>query len=96
MSHIPIRTCVACRTKRPASELLRVRKWQGTISADAPGGRGAWICPNEDCIVQAFQKRLLVRALRLESSPPDWEQCMARLLQEAYERHAKSGTKEDR
>ncbi|MBK6857364.1 MAG: YlxR family protein [Microthrixaceae bacterium] len=44
---VPLRTCVGCRTTRPATELVRV-----VLSADGtltPGrtlaGRGAWLCP---------------------------------------------------
>jgi predicted RNA-binding protein YlxR (DUF448 family) len=90
MSHTPIRTCVACRRKRPAGEMLRVRREGASILLGHGAGRGAWLCPREECILRAFQKRLLVRALRVETMPADWEQCMGRLLDMAKERNAES------
>lgn len=90
MSHTPIRTCVACRRKRPAGEMLRVRREGAAIQRGRGVGRGAWLCPREDCVTRAFQKRLLLRALRVETMPADWEQCMGRLLEMAKERNAES------
>lgn len=40
--------------------------------------------------MRAFEKRLLVRALRVASMPANWEQCMGHLLQMAKERNAES------
>lgn len=90
MTHTPIRTCVACRRKRPAGEMLRVRRESTSMQCGRGVGRGAWLCPNEECITRAFQKRLLQRALRVETMPADWEQCMGRLLEMAKERNAES------
>lgn len=46
MSHVPERTCIACRRKRPQHELLRLtrleRGWQ--LSAGPRAGRGAYVC----------------------------------------------------
>lgn len=57
MSHIPIRTCVACRRARPKDELVRiVRRRDGSVVADPSGrepGRGAYICPERDCVAAA-------------------------------------------
>lgn len=50
--HIPERTCIACRRKRPQSELLRWHKIQGTWQHDPTGrgaGRGVYLCPHPDC-----------------------------------------------
>ncbi|MER3412700.1 MAG: DUF448 domain-containing protein [Armatimonadota bacterium] len=88
MTHTPIRTCVACKRKRPAGEMLRVRKVNSAIRCGSGPGRGAWVCPDEKCVARMFEKRLLLRALRVESMPSDWEQCMGRLLEMAKERNA--------
>ncbi|MBN4064826.1 YlxR family protein [Dehalococcoides mccartyi] len=50
--HIPTRTCVVCREKRPRIELLRiVRTPKGEIVIDKTGrmdGRGAYVCQDSD------------------------------------------------
>lgn len=59
--------CVACQTYRPKRELVRVvLSQQGEVEFDATGkrpGRGAYLCPNEICLEQAFRKKRLERAL---------------------------------
>ncbi len=75
----PIRTCVGCRQKAAASELLRVvvapavsRTPAG--SADVlvvpdprrrAAGRGAWVHRVPECVEQALRRRAFVRAFRL-------------------------------
>lgn len=46
MSFTPERTCIACRKKRPQSELLRLRKSaQGwVVHSEDRFGRGAYVC----------------------------------------------------
>ena len=66
--HIPERTCVACRVKRPKRELLRiVRTPAGTIAVDENGklnGRGAYLCRQRACWERALARHILDRALR--------------------------------
>ena len=56
---IPVRTCIACRTPRPKKELLRiVKNKEGEVSCDFVGkasGRGAYICPNIQCLEKAYK-----------------------------------------
>lgn len=70
---IPQRTCLGCQTVRPKRELRRiVRTPTGEISFDPTGkkaGRGAYICPTQDCLTKAFAGNRLERAL--ETSLPD-------------------------
>ncbi|RIH82301.1 hypothetical protein Mlute_02537 [Meiothermus luteus] len=51
--HIPIRQCVACRTRRPKRELLRIVLGEAGPVIDPTGrrpGRGAYVCPdNPEC-----------------------------------------------
>ncbi|MEC7949703.1 MAG: DUF448 domain-containing protein [Myxococcota bacterium] len=67
--HTAIRTCVACRRRFPASDLLRI-----TLDADerlrldarrvAPG-RGAWVCIQHACVARLQEKPALAsRSLR--------------------------------
>lgn len=70
---VPTRTCVACRTARPKAELQRiVRTPDGSIVADASGrlaGRGAYVCPDKDCLTIAIKKGALSRALETQLPP---------------------------
>ena len=68
--HIPERMCMACRTRRPAHELLRIvaDKEAGTAVFDRSGkkkGRGAYICRDIKCIRLAEKKHIPERNLKL-------------------------------
>lgn len=62
---IPMRQCVGCREMRPKRELVRVVKSpEGEISLDFRGkapGRGAYLCPNADCLKKAIRSKALER-----------------------------------
>lgn len=64
---IPMRQCLGCREMKPKRELIRVvRAPEGTISLDFRGkanGRGAYVCPNPDCLKKAVRAKALERAL---------------------------------
>ena len=64
---IPMRQCLGCREMKPKPELLRVvRSPEGEISLDTrckKPGRGAYICPNSECLRRAVKSRALDRAL---------------------------------
>ena len=64
---IPMRQCIGCQTSRPKKELVRVvRAPDGSISIDAVGkkpGRGAYLCPDPDCLAKARKKKALERSL---------------------------------
>ena len=63
---IPMRMCVGCREMKEKRELLRiVKNAEGQISFDRVGkapGRGAYICPQTDCLKKARKSRALERA----------------------------------
>lgn len=63
---IPQRQCVGCRTMKDKKELIRIVKTpEGQIVADTTGkksGRGAYICPNPECLRRARKARALERA----------------------------------
>ena len=63
---IPLRQCVGCREHKPKPELIRVvRSPQGEVSLDFKGkkpGRGAYVCPDPDCLKKARKSRALERA----------------------------------
>lgn len=67
VKRIPQRQCVGCREMRDKKSLLRVVKSpEGNVSLDFKGkkpGRGAYVCPNADCLKRARKTRALERAL---------------------------------
>jgi predicted RNA-binding protein YlxR (DUF448 family) len=71
----PIRTCVGCRRRRPQGELLRVaRRPDGSVHVDAGRrgpGRGAYVCPDVQCVVRAIDSGGLRRALKHEGALPE-------------------------
>ena len=62
----PQRTCVGCRRVAPSAALVRLtaREGQVTLVEPRPAGRGAWLCPQPECLEQAIRRRALDRALR--------------------------------
>jgi len=71
---IPQRQCVGCRTMKEKRQLIRVVKSpEGEISLDLTGkksGRGAYVCPDGECLKRARKSRALERALEV-SIPED-------------------------
>jgi predicted RNA-binding protein YlxR (DUF448 family) len=70
--HVPERTCIVCRQKRPKWEMVRiVRTPQGTLEIDNRGkkaGRGAYLCRTKDCWEAGLAKKKLEYALKTEIS----------------------------
>lgn len=67
---IPMRQCLGCREMRPKTELIRVvRSPEGVISLDTKGkapGRGAYLCPNAQCLKRAIKSKALSRGFGME------------------------------
>ena len=63
---IPLRQCVGCREHKPKAELIRVvRSPEGEVSLDFKGkkpGRGAYVCPDPNCLKKARKSRALERS----------------------------------
>jgi predicted RNA-binding protein YlxR (DUF448 family) len=67
----PVRTCVGCRRRAPASDLLRVVARDGSVLPDEgrrEPGRGAHLHPTIACLEQAERRRAFPRALRAEGA----------------------------
>ncbi|GEM47974.1 DUF448 domain-containing protein [Deinococcus cellulosilyticus] len=64
MSFTPERTCVACRKKRPQSEMLRFRKSsEGWVMQDEDRfGRGAYVCADSPACWNEKKLRRLGRS----------------------------------
>ena len=80
--HNPQRSCTICRAKSDKSDLIRiVRSPDGRAVVDVMKklpGRGAYICPDSDCIERAKKSGILAHALGVAISPDFWgelEEC---------------------
>ena len=75
---IPMRQCLGCREMKPKKELIRaVRSAEGQISLDFKGkapGRGAYVCPNAECLKKAIRSRAFERAFSAQIPPEVLEQ----------------------
>lgn len=63
---IPMRMCIACREPRPKKELVRVVAADGNLAPDETGkahGRGAYVCPQIECLDKAKKTKAFERAL---------------------------------
>ena len=78
---IPQRQCMGCRERKEKRSLIReVRGTDDSVSLDFGGkapGRGAYICPNPECLKKAMRSKALDRSLEVT------------IPQEVYDRLAK-------
>lgn len=74
---IPMRQCLGCREMKPKKELIRVvRSPENEISLDFKGkasGRGAYICPNPDCLKKAVKAKAIEKAFEMAVPPEIYE-----------------------
>ena len=65
---IPMRKCVGCGEMKNKKEMIRViRTSEQEFVLDATGkknGRGAYICPNRECLSQAIKSKGLERSFK--------------------------------
>ena len=84
---IPQRQCMGCRERKAKRELIRVvRTPEGSVCLDFGGkmnGRGAYLCPNPDCLKKALRSKALDRSL--ETTIP--EAVYDRLAREMEQTH---------
>ena len=66
---IPMRQCMGCRERLAKRDMIRVvRCTDGAVQLDFSGklsGRGAYICPKEDCLKKARKAKSLDRSLEV-------------------------------
>ncbi len=84
---IPLRQCMGCRERKAKREMIRVvRMTDGTVNLDFGGktnGRGAYICPDPECLKKAQKSKSLERSLEV----PIPEEVYARLAKEMEAGH---------
>lgn len=65
----PLRKCVGCGEAKSKKELIRILKTpEDTVVLDSTGrqnGRGAYICPNSECLKKAKKSKGLERSLKI-------------------------------
>ena len=68
---IPQRQCMGCRERKNKRDLIRVvRETSGNVSLDFSGklnGRGAYLCPDPECLKKARKSKALDRSLEVPS-----------------------------
>ena len=66
---IPQRQCMGCRERKPKRDMIRVvRGRDGVVSLDfddKKNGRGAYICPDMECLKKAQKSKALERSLEV-------------------------------
>ena len=66
---IPQRQCMGCRERKNKRDMIRVvRTTEGTVSLDFGGkmnGRGAYVCPDMECLKKCRKPRALERCLEV-------------------------------
>ena len=66
---IPQRQCMGCRERKNKRDMIRVvRQTDGNVSLDFSGklnGRGAYICPDPECLKKAQKSKALDRSLEV-------------------------------
>lgn len=79
--HVPERTCLVCKQKRPKRELTRiVRTPHGAVEIDPRGkkaGRGAYLCAARSCWESGLKGGRISRALKTLISEDDHAQLVA-------------------
>ena len=80
---IPMRQCMGCRERKAKREMLRVvRMTDGNVSLDFSGklnGRGAYICPDPECLKRARKSRALDRSLEVEIPETVYDRLVAEM-----------------
>lgn len=78
LGHIPVRTCICCRSKKEKGSLIRlVLNNEQVLTRDDRGngkGRGAYVCPEKTCVEGLADAGRLNRAFKMKgrfSVPPD-------------------------
>lgn len=80
---LPQRTCLGCQAHRSKREMIRiVRTPEGGVEVDPTGkksGRGAYVCPNVECLELLRKGKRLEKVLGVAPSPSFFDQVTARI-----------------
>ena len=85
---VPLRKCTGCQEMKDKRELIRiVRNDAGEFSLDRTGkkpGRGAYICPNTECLAKAQKSKGLERSFKAAGPKDVYEALLAQLEGEEH------------
>ena len=83
---LPQRQCLGCREMKNKRDLIRaVRSPEGEITLDFKGkkpGRGAYVCPQAECLRKARKSRALEWAFSAAIPPEVYEQLEEQMREE--------------
>ena len=86
LKKISQRKCVGCGEMKSKKELIRVvRSPEGDISLDLNGkkaGRGAYVCPDKECITKAYKGHRLEKALEKQVNDDVYKKLLEELKHE--------------
>lgn len=87
----PLRTCCGCHRIKAAAELQRITlQPSGVLQLDGrhkAAGRGAYLCPNAQCLQSALRHKALQRAFGVDLPHPVLEEFSRRFLERSGETH---------
>ncbi len=82
---IPQRQCVGCHEMKNKKDLIRILKTEDEgIVIDTTGkknGRGAYVCPNTDCLEKAVRQKGLERSFKMAVDNNVYEQLKKELME---------------
>lgn len=79
MKKIPMRMCILTKEKLPKKELIRIVKFNDTISVDLTGkqnGKGCYLKKDAEVIKQAQKKKILNSVFETEVSDEIYEELL--------------------
>ena len=86
---VPLRKCTGCQKMKNKKELIRiVRNDAGEFALDRTGelpGRGAYICPNAECLAKAQKSKGLERSFKVAVPKEVYEQLLQELEKQTNE-----------
>ena len=81
----PQRQCIGCREMKNKKDMIRILKTSDEeIIVDITGkknGRGAYICPCEDCLHKAIVSKGLERSFKMTIAPEIYESLKKELIE---------------
>ena len=76
-------TCIGCRKKDNKYNLIRIVSLEKGISIDknqSAGGRGAYICRNEECLNKLIKNKKILKALKINISDEKYNELRGVML----------------
>ncbi|WP_328857749.1 YlxR family protein [Williamsia herbipolensis] len=87
----PVRTCIGCRTRAAAADLVRVvaavEQGAPIVTIDRTStmpGRGAWLHHNPDCVRAAVRRKAFGPALRVPGLTADADRLEREMAESAW------------